>query len=125
MAYQARNYRNNVTLSAATTIAKTHNNFIAWLSFGGDGAIRQRDPVEQEKRINSINMVANPVIMQNVVDMINALHEMALEGHDVTQEHVARLSPRMTEHIKRFGDCFLDMSGKPEPLRPDGPFITS
>ena len=62
--------------------------------------------------------------MQNVVDMTDALHEMALEGYAVKRESVARLSPYMTEHIKRFGEYFLDMDEKPEPLRPDKPFLT-
>jgi len=38
-------------IRAATTIVDAYNSFIAWLSFGGDGVIRQRDPVGQEKRI--------------------------------------------------------------------------
>lgn len=112
-------------IRAATTIVEAYNSFIGWLSFGGDGVIRQRDPVEQEKRIKYMNLVANSVIMQNVVDMTNALHEMALEGHEVTREHVARLSPYMTERIRRFGEYFLDMSEKPQPLQPDRPFLTN
>jgi len=84
-------------IQAATAKIEAYNSFITWLSFGGDGVIRQRDPVEQEKRIKYMNLVANSVIMQNVVDMTNVLHEMALEGHNVRREHVARLSPYMTE----------------------------
>jgi len=37
---------------------------------------------------------------------------------------VARLSPYLTHHIKRFGDYVLDMDSKPEPLQPDKVFLT-
>jgi hypothetical protein len=50
---------------------------------------------------------------------------MALEGHGVTREYVTRLSPYMTEHIRRFGEYFLDMNEKPGPLQPDRPFLTN
>jgi hypothetical protein len=38
------------------------------------------------------------------------------EGHPVTREDVAVLSPYMTGHIKRFGDYVLDLTATPQPL---------
>ena len=74
------------------------------------------DPVEQEKRIKYMDLVANAVILQNVTDMTDVLHQLAQEGFEITQAMVARLSPYLTEHIKRFGDYVLDMDTRPTPL---------
>ena len=56
-------------IQAATTLVERYNEFIGWLNFGGDGVIRVDDPVEQEKRIKYLNLVANAVMLHNVVDI--------------------------------------------------------
>ncbi len=76
------------------------------------------DPVEQEKRVKYLNLVANAVMLQNVVDLTDVLVQLQKEGHAVTREQVARLSPYMTAHLKRFGQYVLDMTGEPAPLEP-------
>ena len=43
-----------------------------------------------------------------------ALHD----GHHVTPELVAQLSPYIREHIRRFGKFVLDMEDLPGPLNP-------
>jgi TnpA family transposase len=111
-------------IHTATTLIERYNGFLGWLSFGGDDVIRARDPVEQEKRIKYLNLVANAVMLHNVVDITNALQEMAREGQVVTKELVARISPYMTKHIKRFGEYILDMNLMPDPLQPDKPFLS-
>jgi hypothetical protein len=67
------------------------------------------DPVEQEKRIKYMALVANAVMLQNVADMSYVLHQLAQKGVQITHAMVSRLSPYLTEHIKRFGDYVLDM----------------
>jgi hypothetical protein len=72
-----------------------------------------------------MNLVANAVMLQNVVDLTDVLHQMSQEGITITKAMVSRLSPYMTEHIKRFGDYVLDMDEVPAPLQPDKVFLTS
>lgn len=110
---------------AATTVVERYNDFLDWLSFGGDGIIRVADPVEQEKRIKYLNLVANTVLLQNVVDMTHVLAEMNGDGHPVTRDLISHLSPYMTEHIKRFGEYYLEMDEPPEILPPDNDFLKS
>jgi hypothetical protein len=43
---------------------------------------------------------------------------MAKDGHRVTPELVACLSPYTREHIRRFGQYALDMDDLPAPLDP-------
>jgi hypothetical protein len=57
--------------------------------------------------------------------MTDVLHQLAQEGLQITQAMVSRLSPCLTEHIKRFGEYLLDMETVPEPLQPDNEFLTA
>ncbi|MBL0717331.1 MAG: Tn3 family transposase, partial [Desulfosarcina sp.] len=101
-------------IGAATTKIESFHTFRDWISFGGH-VITTGDPVEQEKRIKYMNLVANIVMLHNVVDLTKVLNEMVNEGHEVTPECVQHLSPYMTEHIKRFGQYVLDMNMTPGP----------
>src|SRR6516165_2970065 len=100
---------------AETTKVESYNNFTDWLAFGGP-VLRSGDPVEQEKRIKYRDLVANAVLLHNVVDMTNALHDLQREGVCITPELVARFSPYLTEHLKRFGQYLIDMNAPPMPL---------
>jgi len=82
--------------------------------------LRSGDPVEHEKRIKYRDLVANAVMLHNVVDMTTVLRALQQEGLQVTPEMVRRLSPYLTEHIKRFGLYVLDMAVHlgPLPLHP-------
>src|SRR5262245_25543363 len=95
----------------------TYHQFTDWIAFGGP-VLRSGDPVEQEKRIKYRDLVANAVMLHNVVDMTNVLRALRQKGACVTPEVVRRLSPYLTEHIKRFGQYVLDMDIPPEPLQP-------
>ena len=102
-------------IRGATTKIESFNNFRDWVSFGGH-TITSGDPVEREKRLKYINLVANVIMLHNVVDLTEVLNQMVASGHQVTEPLVQRLSPYMTKHIKRFGQYVLDMDTVPEPL---------
>jgi TnpA family transposase len=104
-------------IRAETTKVESYHQFTDWIAFGGP-VLRSGDPVEQEKRIKYRDLVANAVMLHNVADMTNVLYELRQEGGCVTPEVVRRLSPYLTEHIKRFGQYVLDMDTPPEPLQP-------
>ena len=80
--------------------------------------IRSGDPVEQEKSLKYASLVANAVMLSNVVDMSATLAAMAEAGETVTPELVAALSFYMREHIRRFGQYALDMDDLPGLLDP-------
>jgi TnpA family transposase len=112
-------------IHAATTKIEAYHNFLDWITFGSDGVLTPRDPSEQEKRIKYTDLVANAVMLQNVADMTDVLHQLAQEGYTITSAIVARFSPYLTGNIKRFGDYVLDMDSIPDPLQPDKIFWTS
>lgn len=110
-------------IRAATTKIESYNDFLQWITFGGDGILKSRDPVENEKIIKYKDLIANAIMLQNVVDMTDVLHDMAQEGHNVSLDIVATFSPYLTEHIKRFGEYVIDLETIPPPLQPDKPFL--
>ena len=109
-------------IRAETTKVESYHAFTDWIAFGGP-VLRSGDPVEQEKRIKYRDLVANAVMLHNVVDVTNVLYDLQLEGICVTPEMVSRLSPYLTEHIRRFGQYLLDMATQPGPLQPKPLFV--
>ncbi len=102
-------------IRGATTKIESFNTFGDWVSFGGH-LITSGDPVEQEKRIKYMNLVANAIMLHNVVDLTIVLNQMVAQGYQVTEQLVRRLSPYMTQHILRFGQYLLDINAIPKPL---------
>lgn len=103
-------------IQGATTKVESFNNFSDWITFGGK-RIKSGDPIEMEKRVKYADLIANIVMLHNVVDLTKVLNEMIGEGELVTKELVERLSPYITGHIRRFGKFHLDMNDIPEPLK--------
>ncbi len=64
-------YVSNVALrheiTAITNIVEMYNAFLDWVFFGKLGAITENDPIEQEKRLKYLDLVASAVILQNTV----------------------------------------------------------
>ncbi len=58
-----------------------------------DELIKSGDPVEQSKQIKYTDLIANAIMLHNVVDLTNVLNEMNAEGKETTKELVAGLSP--------------------------------
>ncbi len=63
-----------------------------------------------------MDLVANVIMLHNVSDLTNVLADMAAAGWRLTRDLVARLSPYMREHLRRFGQYVLDMDDLPPPL---------
>jgi TnpA family transposase len=112
------------SIQAETTKIESYHDFLDWIAFGGP-VLKSGDPVEQAKQIKYMNLVANAVMLHNVVDLTDVLHEMARDGYPVTPELVSRLSPYVRQHIRRFGQYVLDMEDKPESLQPKSVPLTT
>jgi TnpA family transposase len=106
------------SIRAETTKIESFHSFLDWIAFGGT-VIKSGDPIEQAKRIKYMDIVANAIMLNNVVDLTAVLNEMTEEGIDVTPELIQCLSPYMREHILRFGKWMLDMDDEPPALQPE------
>ncbi|MBY5827382.1 Tn3 family transposase [Rhizobium leguminosarum] len=112
-------------IRAETTKIESYNAFLDWITFGGP-IIKSGDPVEQEKQLKYASLVANAIMLSNVTDLTEVMRGMAADGHPVTPELAASLSPYSREHIRRFGKLVLDMDEIPPPLNPQPlPFAQS
>ena len=106
-------------IQASTTKIESFNNFSDWVTFGGK-TLRTGDPVEMEKRIKYADLIANIVMLHNVIDLTDVLNEMNAEGETVTKELVEKISPYLNGHLRRFGRFHLDMDDLPDSLQKKG-----
>ncbi|EQK39619.1 tn3 transposase DDE domain protein [[Clostridium] bifermentans ATCC 19299] len=87
-----------------------------WILFGGDGVIRENDLDEQTKVVKYNELLANILIFQNTVDMMDAIKKLNSDGIEVSKEDIKNLSPYLTSHIKRFGEYTIDLDCEIQPV---------
>lgn len=66
-------------ITATTNKVESYNGFAKWFSFGGD-VLPVNDPDEQQKRLRYNDLMASAAILQNTVDMMQALRSMVNEA---------------------------------------------
>jgi Tn3 transposase DDE domain len=76
---------------------------------------------DQEKAVVYKELVANAVVIQNVVDQTNALHLLRSEGAIIRHSDLTFLSPYATSNLNRFGDYPTDLRPEPVPVLRDLP----
>lgn len=79
------------------------------------GVLQTNNPDEQEKMAVYNQLVANAVMLQNVVDQTQVLHELHQEGHPISKDDLAFMSPYVTRNLKRFGDYQTGYKTEPTP----------
>ena len=102
--------------TACTNKVEQYHQFSDWVFFAKAGLITDNDPLEQEKRMHYLDLVANAIILQNTIDLSQAIQAVRDQGFPVTTELLAGLSPYLTSKIKRYGDYILDMLTQPLPF---------
>jgi TnpA family transposase len=103
------------TIQEAQNKNEAFNDFVDWLSFGNEG-IAENDRYEQLKIIKYNHLIANNVIFYNVFHMSIILQKLKLEGYEITNEILERLSPYIRIHINRFGKYTVNKNRKPPKL---------
>lgn len=106
----SKEMRQDVT--ATTNKIESYHAFTKWLDFGGE-VINENDPVEQQKRLRYLDLVASAVILQNTVDMTRVLHDMFVAADSFDPNDISFLSP-YGRNQKRFGNYLLDLKKPPE-----------
>ncbi len=105
------------SIRAETMKVESYNDFLDWVGFGGP-IIKSGDPVEQDKQVKYMDLVANTIMLHNVSNLTNILTDMTTEGWVLTKELVGGISPYRRDHLRRFGAYMLDMDDLPPPLVP-------
>lgn len=96
------------TIQAAVTKSEQFNVFKDWVAFGGD-VINSNDRDEQRKRIKYNHLAANCVIFHTACQLTQVVKELLSEGHSISREALAGISPYLTEHINRLGNYTLKL----------------
>src|SRR5579859_4164620 len=94
-------------VTTATNKVEAYHNFRSWIAFGREGEITGNDPIEMEKRVKYADLIANALILQNVVDMTRGLHQMQNEGLFFNPELLAFMSSYSNRHIRRLGSYIV------------------
>ncbi|MDR0769576.1 MAG: Tn3 family transposase [Burkholderiales bacterium] len=110
-------------IHAETNKTEQFHRFAKLLFFGGEGIIAENLRHEQRKLIKYNHLVANMVILHNVVQMTRVLTQMGAEGIEITPEMLAGVKPYRLEAINRFGDYTLDFRREIAPLDFNAPII--
>ena len=101
------------TITATTNKVESYNGLSDWVRFASKFLVATNDPDEMEKSIKYNNLITNAIILQNIIDITDICHELKQEGHLITKEDIAGMSPYITDSIKRFGEYILDLNKKP------------
>ena len=87
-------------ITAQTNKVESYNNLSDWVSFASRFIVASNDTTEMEKAIKYNTLIANLVILQNVIDMSRIIQQLRREGWSICEKDLARLSPYLTEHLK-------------------------
>lgn len=85
------------SITAITNRVESFHNFAQWLSFGNTGVIGHNDPDHMEKVVKFNELLANCVIFYNAAALTDTLNQLAADGHPVTNDDIAALSPYTTK----------------------------
>lgn len=100
-------------ITATTNKIESYNGLSDWVRFASKYLVATNDPDEMEKSIKYNNLITNVIILQNIIDITDICHALKQEGHQITKEDVAGMSPYITDSTKLFGEYVIDLNKKP------------
>jgi TnpA family transposase len=103
-------------ITAETNKVESYNGYCDWVAFAGGGEYAGTDEDSFTKRMKYTDVLADALILHNIVDMTVGLEQLKRRGFVVAPETVAQLSPYITRNWQRFGDYDVDMNEVPPPL---------
>lgn len=103
-------------ITATTNKVERYNGLSGWIRFGSKQLVASNEPDEMEKSIKYNSLIANCIMLQNVIYITDICHDLQDEGNKITKEDLSHISPYMTEHIKWYGEYVLDLNKTPKNL---------
>lgn len=85
---------------------------------GSRGELRQRYQSGMEDQLGALGLVLNAIVLFNLKYMNTAVDKLRADGHPVTDEDAARLSPFVRKHINLLGRHSFHPPELPGGLRP-------
>ena len=68
------------TITATTNKVEQYNQLCDWTSFGSVELVASNDENEMEKAVKYNDIITNSVILQNIIDMSDIIHQLTQEG---------------------------------------------
>jgi hypothetical protein len=90
-------------ITTTTNKVEQYNQLCDWTSFGSTELVASNDDTEMEKAVKYTDLISNCIMLQNVIDMSDIIHQLTQEGAQIREEDIAFLSPYITKHINRYG----------------------
>ncbi|OIN85082.1 Tn3 family transposase [Francisella sp. TX07-6608] len=100
------------TITDNTNKVESYHSLEDWIRFGSSMLTPSNLPDEMEKAIKYTDLLANCIMLQNVIDITEICHHLKQEGYKITQEDLSFMSPYMVEHLKKFGEYILILNKK-------------
>ncbi|MBK2029396.1 Tn3 family transposase [Francisella noatunensis] len=101
------------TITENTNKVESYHSLEDWIRFGSSMLTPSNKPDEMEKAIKYTDLLANCIMLQNVIDITEICHQLNKEGYKINLEDLSFMSPYMVEHIKRFGEYVIVMNKRP------------
>ena len=91
-----------------------------WLFFANHGIFRTGDYEEIMNKASCLSLLSNAVLVWNTRHIERILAQLRAAGHEVLDEHMARVSPLLHAHITPNGSYFQSLRNQfaahPEPV---------
>jgi hypothetical protein len=102
------------------TVQESRHRLARAICHGGRGRIRQAYREGQEDQLAALGLVLNAVVLWNTRYLDAAVAQLRIEGHEIKDEDLARLSPLKGRHINFLGRYLFNItaSGPGQGLRP-------
>lgn len=106
-----------------TNRSEQFNNFVQWVAFANHGVIAENLMHEQRKVIKYGQLVANMLILHNVMEMSGIIAQLQREGWTIDAATLAQLNPFRTHSTNRLGEYPIDLARTSPPLDPTRPVL--
>ena len=69
------------TITATTNKVESYHTLEDWIRFGSRFLVASNDPDEMEKAVKHTDLIANCIMLQNVIDITDICHALIQEGY--------------------------------------------
>lgn len=101
-------------ITKTTNKVESYNKLSDWVSFGSKILVESNDEDEMEKAIKYRGLLADSLILQNIIDITDIGGQLKDEGHDIAKDDFDLSSPYLTGHVMRFGVYVVDLETAPK-----------
>jgi TnpA family transposase len=77
---------------------------------GSKGELRQPYREGMEEQIGALGLVVNCIVLYNTLYTQRIIEQLRVDGHEISDEHIRRLSPLVVDHINLVGHYHIALT---------------